>query len=173
MNLKPFLNRYALLALLALAAILVLFQVHGAVADDYDLPPRGTQPVVVPVTDTNVGNMPYDGARLQVHALFSQSWPWDELHWQNVWTVVEWQDDKDDWFVVAGWQGGLDAIAQGEAGWIGTKEWWVGKEDLGTGPFRWKIYEYAGGPLLVTSEPFPLPEEAGKTLIMQPILEAK
>lgn len=171
MNARTVLNRYALIALFALVAILVLSFGHGAMADDYGLPPRGTQPVVVP--DTNAPHAQYDGARLQVHALFSQSWPWDELHWQNVWTVIEWQDDKGDWFVVTGWQGNLDAIAQGEAGWIGTKEWWVGHENLGTGPFRWKIYEYSGGPLLVTSEPFDLPEEAGKTLILQPTLDAK
>lgn len=172
MNAKSFLNRYTLLALFGLAVILVLTFVHGAMADDFGLPPRGTQPIVMP--DTTVEhNMHYDGARLQVHALFSQSWPWDELHWQNVWTVIEWYDGQETWYPVAGWQGSLDAIAQGDAGWVGTKEWWVGKKDLGTGPFRWKIYEYSGGPLLVTSEPFNLPEAAGTTLILQPTLDAK
>lgn len=171
MNAKTFINRYALLALLGLAAIVLLSFVHGAMADDYALPPRGTQPIVVP--DISSDHVQYDGARLQIHALFSESWPWDELHWQNVWTVIEWSDGQNTWYPVAGWQGNLDAIAQGDTGWVGSKEWWVGKENLGTGPFRWKIYEYSGGPLLVTSEPFELPETAGKTLILQPILEAK
>lgn len=171
MNVKTFLNRYALLALFALAAILLLAFGRGAMADDYGLPPRGTQPIVVP--ETVAEHTSYDGARLQLQALFSQTWPWDELHWQNVWMVIEWYDGQDTWYPVAGWQGNLDAIAQGEAGWVGTKEWWVGKENLGTGPFRWKIYEYSGGPLLVASEPFNLPEAAGSTLILQPVLEAK
>jgi hypothetical protein len=171
MNMKTFLNRYTLLALFALAAILLLAYGQGAMADDYGLPPRGTQPVVVP--DTIAQNTPLDGARLQLQALFSQTWPWDELQWQNVWMIIEWSDGQGTWYPVAGWQGNLDAIAQGDEGWVGVKDWWVGKEDLGTGPFRWKIYEYSGGPLLVTSEPFNLPEEPGKTLILQPILEAK
>jgi hypothetical protein len=171
MNVKTFLNRYTLLTLFGLIAILLLSFAHGAMADDYGLPPRGTQPIVVP--DTSSEHVQYDGARLQIQALFSESWPWDELHWQNVWTVIEWSDNQDTWYPVAGWQGNLDAIGQDDAGWVGTKEWWVGQENLGTGPFRWKIYQYSGGPLLVTSEPFELPETAGKTLILQPILEAK
>lgn len=171
MNAKTFLNRYALLALFGLVTILLLSFGHGAMADDYGLPPRGTQPIIEP--DTIVNHEKYDGARLQVHALFSESWPWDQLHWQNVWTTIQWHDGQETWYDVAGWQGNLDAIAQGEAGWVGTKEWWVGQENLGTGPFRWKIYEYPGGPLLVSSEPFYLPESAGTTLILQPILEAK
>jgi hypothetical protein len=168
MNIKPFSQHTALLTLLCLAAVLLLSFVHGVMADDYNLPPRGTQPVFVPMEHGN-----YEGARLQVQALFSQSWPWDELQWQDVWTVIEWYDGQNTWYPVAGWQGNLDAIAQSDAGWMGTKEWWVGKDDLGTGPFRWKIYEYSGGPLLVASEPFTLPEESGKTLVLQPILEPK
>ncbi|MCB9418993.1 MAG: hypothetical protein H6667_04275 [Ardenticatenaceae bacterium] len=171
MNIKHMLNKYTLLALFGLAAVLLLSFGRGAMADDYSLPPRGTEPIIVP--DANTDPIHYDGARLQVHALFSQSWPWDELNWQNVWTVIEWYDGQDTWYPVAGWQGNLDAIAQGDAGWVGTKEWWVGKENLGTGPFRWQIYEYPGGPLLVTSEPFNLPDAAGKTLILQPVLEAE
>jgi hypothetical protein len=174
MNTKTFLNRYALIALVGIAAILILSFVNGAMAgdDDYGLPPRGTDPIVV-ATDTQVDKAHLDGARLQIHALFSESWPWDKLHWQNVWTTIQWYDNKGTWYDVAGWQGNLDAIAQGEAGWVGTKEWWAGEKDLGTGPFRWKIYEYQGGPLLVTSEPFYLPESAGSTLILQPVLNAK
>lgn len=171
MNAKTFLNRYTLLALFGLAAILLLSFGHGAMAEDYGLPPRGTQPIVV--SDTIANPEKHDGARLQVHALFSESWPWDQLHWQNVWMVIEWYDNQGTWYPVAGWQGNLDAIAQGEVGWVGTKEWWVGQENLGTGPFRWQIYEYPGGPLLVSSEPFNLPEAPNTTLVLQPILQAK
>lgn len=172
MNPKTALNRYALLALFALAAILILTFVHGAMADDYSLPPRGTKPVVIndSISDAAAAE---NGARLQIHALFSESWPWDELHWQNVWTTIQWYDGQSTWYDVAGWQGNLDAIAQGDAGWVGTKEWWAGKKDLGTGPFRWQIYDYQGGSLLVTSEPFYLPEKTGSTLVLQPVLEAK
>lgn len=175
MKTNNFFNRYALLAIVGLAAIALLAFANWTMAnEDYGLPPRGTQPIVISDEIIVEGqHIKHDGARLQVHALFSDSWPWDELHWQNVWTTIQWYDGKDAWYDVAGWQGNLDAIAQGEAGWVGTKEWWVGKDNLGTGPFRWVIYESQGGPVLVTSEAFNLPETAGKTLILQPTLDAK
>lgn len=172
MNAKHFLNRLGLLALLGASVFLVLTFVRSTTADGYELPPRGTGPTENPlITHIPGGNV--DGARLQVHALFSESWPWDEMHWQNVWTTIQWSDNEGVWRDVAGWQGGLDAIVLDDAGWVGIKEWWAGEENLGTGPFRWKIYQSSGGPLLVTSEPFYLPELAGSTLILQPILEPK
>ncbi len=172
MNAKQFLNRLGLLILVGTAILGALTIAHSTMADGYELPPRGTEPSEMPlITNIPGGNM--DGARLQVHALFSESWPWDEMHWQNVWTTIQWYDNAGVWRDVAGWQGGLDAIVQEDAGWVGTKEWWAGESNLGTGPFRWKIYQSAGGPLLVTSEPFYLPNLAGSTLILQPVLEPK
>ncbi|MCP4424902.1 MAG: hypothetical protein GY803_10445 [Chloroflexi bacterium] len=172
MNTERFLNRLGLLVLLGALAFLVLTFVQRTTADGYELPPRGAEPNNASITYAH-GKESTDGARLQIHALFSESWPWDEMHWQNVWTTIQWADNEGTWHDVAGWQGGLDAIIQEEAGWVGTKEWWAGEQVLGTGPYRWKIYQSAGGTLLVASQPFYLPESAGSTLVLQPVLEPK
>jgi len=42
--------------------------------------------------------------------------------------------------------------------------WYVGKEDLGSGPFRWLVYDAQDGRLLATSDLFDLPERAGQTV---------
>ena len=57
------------------------------------------------------------------------------------------------WRDVAGWQGTLDSVEDG----AGTKTWWVAKNDLGRGPFRWRVYRSQTGWLLITSEQFYLP----------------
>jgi hypothetical protein len=75
--------------------------------------------------------------------------------WQELWTVVQWQDPyTGKWRDVAGWQGTFDGVKDG----VGRKNWWVASGDLGTGPFRWRIYRSKGGKLLATSEEFTLPE---------------
>ena len=82
---------------------------------------------------------------------------------QELWTIVQWQDGLGDWHDVEGWQGTLDDI-QNE---IGDKVWWVAKEGLGTGPFRWLVYQSKGGRLLATSEPFYLPDLNGGTVMVE------
>jgi len=82
---------------------------------------------------------------------------------QELWTVVQWQDGSGDWHDVEGWQGTLDDI-QNE---IGYKVWWVAKSGLGTGPFRWLVYQSKGGRLLATSEPFYLPGFKGGTVMVE------
>jgi hypothetical protein len=141
---------------------LILVIARQATAD-YGLPPRGTQPEsgAAPVSVITVG------ARLQLQTQFSQSWPWETMPWYEVWTVVQWSDGKGGWFDVAGWQGSLDSVSQVETDWVGNKEWWVAAEDLGTGPFRWLIYQYPGGPLLEMSDPFYLPAIANQVGIVQ------
>ncbi len=82
-----------------------------------------------------------------------------ELHMEGrapagLWTVVQWQDIQDDWHDVVGWQGTLD---EGN-----IKTWWVGAENLGTGPFRWVVK--LDGAVLVASEEFFLPAQPGEKL---------
>lgn len=69
---------------------------------------------------------------------------------QMLWAEVQWQDPQGKWHNVDGWKGMLDA----------TQEWWVGEDDLGTGPFRWLVYSGSGGTLLATSDAFDLPDKA-------------
>ncbi len=164
---KQHIYHYFLIALVGLGILMVLSIVSTSLAD-YGLPPRGTSPgdtpgaapaPVVPV-----------GGRLQLHAQFSADWPWEKMKWQDVWVSVQWADDKGNWFDVTGWQGTLDSISETESGWVGVKEWWAGEEDLGTGPFRWLVYQKQGGPLLTVSDPFYLPTIPGSVVtIEQPL----
>ena len=117
-----------------------------------DLPPRtphATQPPVEPAKSL-------DGAKLALRVNFPTTIAYP---WQEVWTVVQWQDEKGIWRDVEGWQGTLDAVEGG----VGIKHWWVGQAHLGQGPFRWQIYRTKGGWLMATSEAFTLPEAIGMT----------
>lgn len=77
---------------------------------------------------------------------------------QGIWTIVQWQDNLGDWHDVSGWQGTTELD--------GTQRWWIAPEDLGTGPFRWTIYEAQDGDLLAASEPFDLPEQTLQTTVV-------
>lgn len=74
----------------------------------------------------------------------------------GLWTVVQWQDSAGDWQTVEGWRGAL------ETG--GRKVWWVSPAHFNTGPYRWAVYQEAGGVLLTASAPFNLPHEAGEMM---------
>jgi hypothetical protein len=78
---------------------------------------------------------------------------WQAARWQELWTVVEWQDAFGDWHEVEGWRGALDEVARGE----GRKVWWVSLDDLGKGPFRWTVCRRPAGRPLAHSKPFHLP----------------
>lgn len=148
-------GKYFLISLFGVAAFLALFIAHGTTAN-YSLPPRDEDaPIEVQSVSVDVGT------RLQLHGKFSDSWPWDSMHWQDVWTMIQWQDNEGEWIDVNGWQGNFDEIKQGEAGWVATKEWWAAKEITGTGPYRWLVYDHPGGNLLATSEPFHLSDRPG------------
>lgn len=74
----------------------------------------------------------------------------------DVWTAVQWQDNDGNWILVDGWQGSTDAESQ--------VRWYVAKENLGDGPFRWLVYSEQDGDLLVTSDSFDMPERAQQTV---------
>jgi hypothetical protein len=101
--------------------------------------------------------------RSELHAGFPAAWPWSEAHWQDVCTVVQWQDAWGDWHDVEGWRGTLDGVSADVSGKIvGHKTWWVAAKDLGKGPFRWQVYRCENGKLLATSAPFYLPGSQGR-----------
>lgn len=80
--------------------------------------------------------------------------------WQELWTVVQWQDALGGWHDVEGWRGPLDEMVNGE----GRRVCWVLDKDFGTGPFRWTVYRSRSGRLLGYSESFHLPRDAGQTV---------
>lgn len=82
------------------------------------------------------------------------------VRWQELWTVVQWQDASGKWHDVEGWRGALDEMVNGE----GRKVWWVYRRDLGTGPFRWVIYQSPSGGLLASSNVFHLPGAEGQAV---------
>jgi len=124
------------------------------------LPPR---PTAQPTSASQAITSP--GTSIELRVQFPPAWPWDKIHWQDLWTVVQWQDAGGNWHDVAGWQGELDAVMVGESGDVeGVKTWWVAKRDLGTGPFRWVVKQSREGKPAATSEPFYLPCAAGETV---------
>jgi len=103
------------------------------------LPPR---PTAVP----SPARAKLDGGFLELHV--------EGLAVEELWTIVQWKDAQGGWHDVQGWQGTLD---EGN-----IKTWWVGAEDLGTGPFHWKVT--SDGKVLGTSEEFLLPAQPGEKL---------
>lgn len=161
---------YYLIALFSFAAFgLLLWAAGPASANDYDLPPRddGTEAPISEVALEPNGK----GARVHLQAHFSQNWPWEAIHWQDdLWLKVQWLDNDGEWHDVEGWQGTLDAIQQKED-WMGVKELWLADERLGTGPYRWEVYEHENGRLLTTSEPFYLPSKGGDLMAVDMMLQ--
>jgi hypothetical protein len=115
------------------------------------LPPRPTltpSPTLIPQTC----NDDQEGGLIELRVPTSQI---------TLWTVVQWQDTLGGWHTVQGWQGTLDEI---NAGGVGRKAWWVGKDEMGLRSFRWLVYQGPGGRLLATSRTFDLPRYNGEVV---------
>ncbi|MCP4544476.1 MAG: hypothetical protein GY832_45780 [Chloroflexi bacterium] len=105
------------------------------------------------------------GGLIELRVEFSETW--SQVHCQELWTVVEWRDEKGVWRTVQGWQGILDSVSTDANNLvIGKKMWWVATDDLGRGPFRWAVYRTKNGRLLGRSELFYLPDSANATEIV-------
>jgi hypothetical protein len=108
------------------------------------------------------------GAQIALQVKFPKTWPWDQIHWQELWTAVQWKDAEGRWHTIEGWQGTLDEAVGDEQGQIvGHKTWWVDESGLGKGPFRWLIYAGETGDLLAAGEPFHLPAAARQTMVVE------
>lgn len=128
-------NRTFLLILFLMGLAVLAF----AQAPTAELPPR--PPTATPTLGAQIALAPPAGMAVS---------PW----W---WSVVQWQDDHGQWHNVDGWQGTFDPT--------GRVVWWVGPEHLGSGPFRWVVYETAERLHEVgRSEPFHLPGQHLATL---------
>ena len=140
------------------------------------LPPRPTPPATppapTPVPRPTPAPVPKlhpspSGGFIDLQAQFGPAWPWGDVHWQELWTVVQLRDGRGGWQNVDGWQGTFDEIINLR----GRKVWWVAKEHLGLGQFHWVVYLSRGGQLVATSEPFYLPGSTGETVIVEVVLE--
>lgn len=83
---------------------------------------------------------------------------------EGAWTVVQWQGGDGVWHDVEGWRGHVRH---------GQVRWRVAEKDFGTGPFRWMIYDEAGGAMLAASSSFTLPTAGVETVIVRvmPIIQ--
>lgn len=78
----------------------------------------------------------------------------------EVWTAVQWQDpNTGDWHPVDGWQGTPNSDNE--------VRWYVGQEDLDSGPFRWLVYDAPDGNVLAIGEAFQLPKHAGQMVVIE------
>ena len=133
-----------------------------AQADLKALPPR--PPTATPTSIVR-------GASIVLELTFGDDWPDRGWDWQELWTVVEWQDEDGDWHVVEGWQGTLNEVTVKGGVVIGQKAWWVAEANLGSGPFRWLVYHQQDGALLAASETFDLPDSVGELVAVDVSLE--
>ena len=134
------------------------------------LPPRPPTPTVADVVPARPTP---DSGSIELRARFPAAMPGRESPWQELWTVVQWQDPHTGtWRDVESWRGTLDGVRGEDDGLTGHKTWWGARRDLGTGPFRWLVYRSRGGSLVVASEPFDLPAGAGKTVVVEVTFES-
>lgn len=122
------------------------------------LPPRPSTPTPTPDTPPS-GPAKEPGGRIGLHVQFSEDWPSYGIHWQELWTVVQWRDNDGVWHDVEGWQGTIHEV-DGNEGW---GIWWLPDELFGRGPFRWMVYR-PGEILEAQSEEFYLPERVRQTV---------
>ncbi len=169
-----------LLILLILMALSLL-----AVAAPEPLPPRPPTPTPTPiptptppptpvVTPTIPSASPsgeVGGGWIELRPQFPAAWPWERVHWQELWTVVQWRDEWGRWHTVEGWQGGLNGVTRTADGLVaGQQWWWVDGVDLGKGPFRWLVFRHRGGPQIGASELFYLPDRPGQVVPIEVVL---
>lgn len=102
---------------------------------------------------------------------FSEDWSTMGIHWQELWTVVQWQDRWGYWHDVDGWQGTLDKVYLDDGQVMGTKTWWVADTLFGEGPFRWLVSGDSGGKMMVSSDPFNMPDDGSQTMTLSVSLE--
>ena len=125
-------------------------------------PALPSRPTPQPGTGPESRSRVLDGGFIELQVRLNRVWTPTEQPWQELWTIVQWQDHAGGWQDVEGWQGTLDEVD----GDVGRKVWWVNDDDLDTGPFRWVIYQSRGGDVLIRSESFHLPPRTGTVIVV-------
>ena len=156
--------RSALIAGAACCLLLVALLLSPVQTAAADLPPRHP-----PKPDCQgAPKQGTTGGFIELDIHFGPAWPWSSVHWQDLWTVVQWQDDKGHWHDVEGWRGRLNSVVVDEGGeTVGKQVWWIAESDLSGGPFRWLIFRGQEGGRLATSELFDLPCSTRQTVIVE------
>lgn len=108
-----------------------------------------------------------DGGQIVLQTLFGDDWSSTGLNWQDLWTVVQWQDPWGYWHDVNGWQGNLDKVYASGDQIKGMKSWWVPADMFGNGSFRWQVYASQDGELLTQSTDFNLAERMGQSIVVE------
>ncbi|MCP4542915.1 MAG: hypothetical protein GY832_37830 [Chloroflexi bacterium] len=162
-------NRVLAFACLCVVSAIALLPLAAQAAPS-TIPPVPTRPptptptlVPVPPAPASASDASPDGSLIELQVKFPKTWSKAGIHWQDLWTVVQWQDNRGIWHSVEGWQGTLNEVQ----GAVGKKEWWVAGADLGKGPFRWLVYQSQGGGLFATSESFYLPANVGQLVLTE------
>lgn len=129
------------------------------------VPPKATsQPTIVPTLPSSDAGREKGGTIELLAGLPSSG----TVRLREVFTVVQWQDGNGDWHDVEGWRGQPDNIV----GRTALKTWWVSEDDLGTGPFRWRVFwdvyvdVSPSTARVMDSSPFYLPD-AGRTVVVE------
>jgi hypothetical protein len=129
------------------------------------VPPKATsQPTIVPTLPSSDAGREKGGVIELLAGLPSSG----TVRLREVFTVVQWQDGNGDWHDVEGWRGQPDNIV----GRTALKTWWVSEDDLGTGPFRWRVFwdvyvdVSPSTARVMDSSPFYLPD-AGRTVVVE------
>jgi hypothetical protein len=129
------------------------------------VPPKATpQPTIVPTLPSSDAGREKGGVIELLAGLPSSG----TVRLREVFTVVQWQDGNGDWHDVEGWRGQPDNIV----GRTAIKTWWVSEADLGTGPFRWRVFwdvyvdVSPSTARVMDSSPFYLPD-AGRTVVVE------
>jgi len=151
-------RRFCVTTIVGCALLLVALLPAAAGAAPRGLPPRPT-----PSSSVSESQLQKSGGFIQLWVAFDPSWPAAGLAWQELWTVVQWQDEDGVWREVEGWQGALDGV-EGTQGW---KQWWFPGPFFGKGPFRWIVYAGKGGQWMAVTEPFDLPDQRGQVLRLE------
>ena len=129
---------------LLLLGTLTLFSLAAVAAPEapVGLP---TRPAPSPTTEPNFSG--FSGGQILLRADQGDSTVGLWMQWQDPYTG-EWHD-------VDGWRGHFDGD--------GEVTWWVGTENLDSGPFRWRVYsDETETNLLLTSDEFMLPAHSGE-----------
>lgn len=175
---RKHLNLAFLIGLMCGAFALLVMQINRPTlaTDISTAPPRPTLPANAegPVTTetTSFASDSNNGAKLSLKVQYDENWPFEEKHWQDVYIMVRWADQFGNWHPVEGWQGNVDEVGQENLAWVSHKEWWVGHDQMGSGPYRWFIYDGEGGEMVFESESFFLPEKNGEEMVIKTTLRA-
>ena len=71
------------------------------------------------------------GAFILLRVEFGPTWAESGLAWQDLYTVVQWQENSGIRHDVVGWQGNLDEASKGTG-----KTWWLSPDLFGRGPIQ-------------------------------------